>query len=33
MEKALLHTPLGNILVEGDENGLTSLTIVNEETH
>ena len=31
MEKALLHTPLGNILVEGDENGLTSLTIVTEE--
>lgn len=31
MEKALLQTPLGNLLIEGDENGLTSLSIISDE--
>ena len=31
MEKALLQTPLGNLLIEGDENGLTSLSIMSDE--
>lgn len=31
MEKALLQTPLGNLLIEGDENGLTSLYIISDE--
>lgn len=31
MEKTLLQTPLGNLLIEGDENGLTSLSIISDE--
>lgn len=31
MEKAVLQTPLGILLIEGDENGLTSLSIMSDE--
>ncbi|EAR02660.1 methylated-DNA--[protein]-cysteine S-methyltransferase [Maribacter sp. HTCC2170] len=32
MDTAFIHTPLGITKVEGDENGLTSITVLNSET-
>lgn len=31
METAFIHTPLGITKVEGDENGLASITVLNDE--
>lgn len=33
MEKAVLQTPIGKIVIEGDTKGLTSLRIVSNETN
>lgn len=31
METAFIHTPLGIAKIEGDENGLASITVLNDE--
>ena len=31
METAFIHTPLGIAKLEGDENGLTSITVLNDD--
>jgi methylated-DNA-[protein]-cysteine S-methyltransferase len=33
MQQAYLHTPLGITIIEGDENGISRISITDEDTH